>query len=182
MNFLIIREGGKPSVPSVRGALGPAQIRARAPPSPSRAKCGQRQRAAGGTGSLPPPLGLAAAQVKEREGDSEPHPAGSRRVSAPVHPPAQPVAAPSAPIRPGARGAQASRHSAPRERTPAPAGSGAGRPRAPGLHGRGRQVSEWPPSSARGLADPPSPHVCLSSSLVYDSSSARPPRSLQPVW
>lgn len=30
MNFLIIREGGKPSVPSVRGAPGPAQIHARA--------------------------------------------------------------------------------------------------------------------------------------------------------
>lgn len=89
MNFLIIREGGKPLVPSVPGAPGPAQIHAHASLFLSQSGSGQRQGVAGRNPGLLLPLRLAVTQVKALGWGSEPHPSGNRRVSALRHPSAQ---------------------------------------------------------------------------------------------
>ncbi|KAM9075128.1 uncharacterized protein AAG666_021131 [Megaptera novaeangliae] len=148
--------GGKPSVPSARGAPGQARLRRRAPVTLSQASSGQRQ---GGAGSawgassclyvrLSVRLSEALAQVKARgQGCRAP----SRWEPARLRPlgpvcPGRPRASRSAPLQ-GARGPgfsklrSAGEEAGARRVRRAGAGNGSSRPRAPGLGSRTGQLT-----------------------------------------
>lgn len=141
MNFLIIREGGKPSVPSVRGAPGPAPVRARAPPPPpSGADGGQRPGSRAGARGLLPPRGLAAPQVKGRAAARSPI-----RLSAPETRLPRPAGRPPRLPLPAARARGPGF-----QELPGPRGRRRPRGRRAGPGSTAAAAGEWPPGGARG--------------------------------